>query len=160
MQLIFFLKGGGLEGKKEGSRDQGVLGLLCRGGVLCGRPPPPRPLPALRWCEAVSQPQKKKTNRKKLKQIPTQRAGAELGISGERGEGNYLGLLLFSPPPKKVTGVVPVLKRPALPERARRGFPRRCFPSGEISAVRGGKPFAPSLDRGGGCLISSPPPRY
>lgn len=48
-----------------------------------------------------------------------------------------------------------MLKRLALPGRARRAVPRRGFLSGEISAVRGGKRFAPSLDWGAAGAIST-----
>lgn len=119
--------------------------MLCRGGVLCGHP---LPSPTLRWDEALSQPRKTKKNQDR-KIFPTQRVGAEHGISGEMKKNIYYLVLFLFLPSKKVTGVFPVLKRLALPERARRGFPRRCFPSGEMFAVRGGKRFAPSLDWGG-----------
>lgn len=126
-------------GKKWESRDAGIWGC-CAGAVCCVG----IPSPALRWYEALSQPPKKNQDRKIF---PTQKVGAESGISGEMKKNIYISLVYYYfPPLKRVTGVFPVLKRLALPERARRGFPRRCFPSGEIFAVCGGKPFAPGLD--------------
>lgn len=51
--------GGGLGGKGE-EQGRGSLGVLCRGGVLCGHP---LPSPTLRWDEALSQPRKTKNIR-------------------------------------------------------------------------------------------------
>lgn len=63
--------------------------------------------------------------------------------------------MLFSPFKKSNWGV---LLCPALPERARRGIPRRCSPSWEISAVRGdgGKPFGSQF--GLGMVVGFPVP--
>lgn len=48
-----------------------------------------------------------------------------------------------------------MLKRLALPGRALRAVPRRGFLIGEISAVRGGKRFAPSSDWGAAGEVST-----
>lgn len=53
-------------GGKGGEQGRGSLGVLCRGGVLCGDP---LPSPTLRWDEALSQPSKK-TKKSGQKNIP------------------------------------------------------------------------------------------
>lgn len=65
----------------------------------------------------------------------------------------------YFPPSKKSNWGV--LLCPALPERARRGIPRRCSPSWEISAVRRGRGKTVRLPvwTGNGCWIPSPSPR-
>lgn len=87
---------------------------------------------------------------------PTQRAGAELIL--EKGGGGekisiFFFLIFFFP--KKVTRVLVVLKLLAVPERARRGFPRRCFPErGNLRRARGKRSAPVCSGRGGGAPLS------
>lgn len=89
---------------------------------------------------------------------PTQRAGAELILEKEGGKKKSLFFFLFYFFfPKKVTRVLVVLKLLAVPERARRGFPRRCFPErGNLRRARGKRSAPVCSGRGGGAPLSFP----
>lgn len=124
-------------GKKKGEQgDAGIWG--CCAGVVCFvsiRPQcPPSP-----WCEAVSQPEKKKNNPNRKKKFPTQKAGAEFGISGKRGGGNIIILVYYYfPRPKKSNWGCSCAEEPGSARAGTAGISTPLFPErGNLCRARG-----------------------